>query len=418
MRSTLVLVLLLILGLQVSTVNAVAENLEQSRWLFKSSASECYRIPSVVSVGSTLVAVTERRLGTRNPLPEPSKATNLQDFDPRLCPDWGYIDLVARKSRDGGGSWDEQSTVVSHGTFLQPPFDMALVGNPTLVSAAGKLILLFNVSRSSGEYNGAKCSRKMRPETCGEIFSNQIWKIESHDLGVTWTSPELIDVPAKDTDMIRVGPGHGMKLSNGDLLVPGYPWMLKSADSGLTWTKAASTRDFPVRGNEMAAVETTSPGRIWALLRPTKKTAIANRDRYPFRLSAYSADYGNTYETVQIDQGFRSSLVEAGLVRYHDKIVASYPAASARQIEKGPEKETITDRRDMTLSIGSGDAKEWKHCRLTNGAAGYSDLAVAPGGLMLVYEGNISDKLKDDPRQGVLYRFVSDAFLRGCPSRE
>jgi len=386
------------------------------KWLFKSNFSECYRIPSLVSIGVNLIAVAERRHGTSESNPDQPSLAKKENFNSKKCMDWGYIDLVMRRSVDGGRSWNEQTSIVRYSNFLQSPFNMALAGNPTLLETKGKLILLFNVTRSSGEYNGAKCSTKQAPVTCGYYFSNQIWKIESSNLGSTWTSPELVDISTPVTDMVRVGPGHGIVLSNGDLLVPGYPWLLKSSDGGITWRKAATTRNSPLRGGETAAVE-IRPGHVWALLRPTKRTAIKNRSSYPFRLSASSFDFGDNYETIEVNKAFLSPLVQAGLTKYGDRIVASYPAASAEQTEKGPDNESIRDRRNLMLSISTDDAESWKRCDLTEGAAGYSDIAAMHGGLALIYEGNIDGTLKDDPRQGVIYRFVTDEFMATCISK-
>lgn len=385
-------------------------------WLFKSNSSECYRIPSLISVGKNLIAVVEMRRGTSKNNPDRHYSDKKENFNPRKCMDWGYIDLVMRRSTDGGHSWGKQSSIVSYSTFLRPPFNMVLAGNPTLLETKGKLILLFNITRSSGEYNGAKCSKKQAPLNCGDYFSNQIWKIESSNLGSTWTSPELIDISTSIRDMARVGPGHGIALSNGDLLFPGYPWIIKSSDGGITWRKAATTRNTSLRGSETAAVE-IRPGHVWALLRPTKRTAIKNSSYYPFRLSASSFDFGETYDTLEVNKNFLSPLVQAGLIKYGDRIVASYPAASAEQTEKGPARESIGDRRNLMLSISTDDAASWRHCGLTDGAAGYSDIAAMHGGLALIYEGNIDGALKDDSRQGVIYRFVTDEFIKTCISK-
>ena len=414
MKNALPVVLLILLTVQTALGK---EAPSAPKWLFKSDGEKCYRIPGVITTGTTLIAVAERRFGSVRPSAVPAARSDSVnedvDFNSAKCSDWGYVDIVGRRSNDGGKTWGEEQTLIDHRQFLSEPYEIALSGNPTPVDAGDRVLLLFVVSRSSTQYNGGDCAGGKPPGKCGEQYDYAIWMIESTDTFTTWTTPRRIDLSKSGSGAARVGPGHGIRLSNGELLMPGYPWLLKSGDGGQTWRTAAAARLSPLRGDETAVVE-LSPGTVWSTLRPNKKTAAENHARYPFRLSAYSSDWGETYESVEIDQNFHAPKVEAGAIRYRGDVVVSYPASGLPSSQRDPLKEKIEHRRNLTLAISSDNAKTWSHCQINSTSAGYSDMAETENGILLIYEGNAGHYLRDDTRQGIVYTTIPSSYIFSC----
>ena len=396
---------------------AKAEEVGPPEWLFKSTENYCYRIPTVISRGSKVVVAVERRWGTSRPdgslnfsgfLPE-----SVQEFSPNKCSDWGYVDVVARRSDDFGKTWQALDIVIPFQRFIKAPYKIALAGNPALVDNGKALILMFVVSRSSGTFNGGICARQERPSRCGEDYNYGIWKVESSDLGKTWSSPVEVALPPKDNGAARVGPGHGIRLSNGDLLMPGYPWLLKSRDGGNVWERAAGAQINELRGDETAIVE-LAPNKIWATVRPNKKTIADHIKQYPFRITALSNDGGESYHDVFLDQRFKSPRVEAGALKYRDRILVSYPESGLPSTARDPLMEKITDRKNLVVAVGDQNATNWRVCEIDSRNSGYSDIAEIDDGVLLVYEGVANSLLSDDNRQGIVYRSFNDRFLDSC----
>ena len=165
-----------------------------------------FRIPAVVQAqDGTLLAFAE---GRKN---------SLSDF--------GNIDLVVKRSYDGGLSWSALQIISSNG--------LNEAGNPSPVvdQATGKVILLFNKDHQTS------------------------WMTTSANSGVTWSGPVDITSQTKlaTWDGHHFGPGHGIQLLRGEnagrIVIPSNHNLLGqnlepdgreisliySDDSGSTW---------------------------------------------------------------------------------------------------------------------------------------------------------------------------------------
>ncbi|MFD3520220.1 exo-alpha-sialidase [Streptomyces sp. NPDC058653] len=172
---------------------------------------DTFRIPAVVTVkepGSgrdVLVAFAEgRRL---------SKA------------DHGDVDVVRRRSYDGGCTWSEARPVADSGqdTFGNPV--------PVAVGDSGRLVLL--TTRNGGDATeNAIMTGEAAPEDGRRVFVQA-----STDAGVTWSAPREITEQVKRSDWrwYATGPGHGVELTAGPhagRLVVGANHSVAPADGG------------------------------------------------------------------------------------------------------------------------------------------------------------------------------------------
>ena len=111
--------------------------------------------------------------------------------------DWSRMDILMKRSRDGGKSFDEP-TVLAVGTDIHPT-----VNNPVMVEDKnGRLHFLYCEDYS--------------------IRGGRVLRRYSDDDGVTWS--DVIDITAATQPELRnafaLGPGHGIRTPSGDLVIP------------------------------------------------------------------------------------------------------------------------------------------------------------------------------------------------------
>jgi sialidase-1 len=148
-----------------------------------------YRIPAVItSAKGTLLAFCEGRKNSKH--------------------DSGDIDLVLKRSTDGGRTWGQLQVVAD--------FDNDTIGNPcpVLDRTTGRiwLPLTSNPGENSNEENHTQCKPGVR----------DVWMCYSDDEGVTWSEPENITSATKREDWTwyATGPGNGIQLESGRMIIP------------------------------------------------------------------------------------------------------------------------------------------------------------------------------------------------------
>jgi sialidase-1 len=150
--------------------------------------------------------------------------------------DWGEIEIHLRRSTDGGRTWDAPRQIAHAGPRLaRNPVALAkksggpndqTVNNPVAIAdcVTGAVHLLY-------------CIEYMR-----------CFHLRSDDDGRTWSRPVEITAafdtfrPAYDWKVIATGPGHGIQLRTGRLLVP--VWLSTSKASPHGPTVAATIYDI------------------------------------------------------------------------------------------------------------------------------------------------------------------------------
>ncbi len=326
-----------------------------------------YRIPGIVVTSKgTVLAYCEARRNSRS--------------------DWGEIEVHLRRSTDGGNTWSAPQRIAHHGDRIRGTSgktaddEQQTVNNPVAI-----------VDRVSGSIEFLYCINYAR------CFS-----IRSLDDGVTWSDPVEITAafadfrPACNWKVLATGPGHGIQLRSGRLVVP--VWLayggvrdhhpsvtatIYSDDHGATWKAGEiaipDTAEFN-DPNETIAAE-LSDGRVLLVARsesaPNRKLLLTSRDG----ASGWTAPK------------FHPDLLEpicmAGLLAVPGRpgtLLFSNPATVGRDAEGRERPNSRGKRENLTIRMSRDDGATWPISRvLESGKSAYSDLAALPDGTILCF---------------------------------
>jgi len=287
----------------------------------------------------------------------------------------GDIDIVVRRSVDGGRTWSAQSVVADAGPNT--------LGAPCPVVDQTTGIIWLPFARNVGD------------DTEGEIVAgtgaaSQVWLTHSHDDGLTWAEP--IDISAQatrpDWTWYNAGPGTGLQLASGRLVVPSYHAVLKSGvyrvhslysdDHGRTWQIGGDLRD-----------ETTEPQvalqQDGSLYVNARNISPRNQQSVRPRVVGRSVDGGATWTDVHDDPTLADSSCEASLV-VHSGLAPGEKTVWAFANPPGP------GRRGLTLRLSYDEGRSWPVGKLIEpGPSEYSALVRLPDGAIgLMYERDIT----------------------------
>jgi sialidase-1 len=195
-----------------------------------------------------------------------------------------------------------------------------------------------------------------------------LYVMSSTDAGLTWSEPrsvsEELGLPAGT--YCHNGPGNGIQLSGGRLIVPtqiDLARVLYSDDHGQTWVLGE-----PIgKGSEPQVFE-RADGAVCANLR-------AGRGAH--RIVTCSQDGGQTWGKWGYDPSLIDAGTQASVLRYStqgsgawNRLLFSNPGAGARG--------------DLTIRLSYDEGETWPVAKLVyEGAAGYSQLAVLSDGTIL-----------------------------------
>lgn len=305
-----------------------------------------FRIPAALQVpGGALLAFAEGRRDS--------------------AADDGNIDLVLRRSLDGGCTWQPLQVVADAGADT--------VGNPVPVvdPRSGDVVLL------SCRTLGGATERQVRSGAV-PAYVRRVFLQRSTDGGASWSPQRDITDTVKPGDWrwYATGPGHGVALRHGHrrgrLLAPanhssavtgkGGAHALYSDDGGLSWRIGYRSG---VPDEALALSETTLAelpgGRIYVNARAHDAVSGSNR------AAAYSGDGGLT-----LSSAFRPQPQLTGPV-VQASVLQSGTAGTGPLLYSGP-ADPVGRRRMRVWASRDGGASWRPLWTVSDAPAGYSDL--------------------------------------------
>jgi sialidase-1 len=308
-----------------------------------------YRIPGIiVSTKGTLLAYCEARRPPGG--------------------DWSHLDVMLRRSADGGKTWDGPTLIAGE--------SKATTNNPVMIPDAktGAIHFLHCVDYARCFYS--------RSDNDGKTFSKEVeitGAFEAFHKEYAWT-------------VIATGPGHGIQLKSGRLVVP--VWLalkhehhpsvtasIYSDDHGATWQagQIIPGKEKIPDMNETTAVQ-LEDGRVMFNIRSPAKEAR--------RAVSISPDGASGWTMPAFDEALYEPVCFASIVGFHDAsaqfhILFSNPDSRA-DVQPGKRGQ----RKNLTIRLSDDQAKTWRAARVLDpGPSGYSDLAVGPdGSIYCLYE--------------------------------
>ena len=305
-----------------------------------------YRIPAlIVSNAGTLLAFVEaRRSGSG---------------------DTGDIDLVVRRSTDGGDSWGEIITVWDDG--------INTCGNPAPVvdQKTGRIWLPMTWNHGSDHERDIISGTSHEPRRPYITYSD--------DDGQTWSQArELPELRQPHWGWYATGPGNAIQMTEGKfagrIVVPANhsdtqsdkdhyyrSHVFYSDDGGMSWNLGGTAGPAT---NESTVVE-LSDG---SLLLNMRSYAGVHR-----RAVSISTDGGESWSTPVLDEGLIEPVCQASMVR-DDR--SKPPSKNGRLLFANP---ASTKRERLTLRVSSDGGMSWdKEILVYPGSAAYSSIAVLP----------------------------------------
>jgi sialidase-1 len=348
-------------------------------WSAGDDGVHTYRIPALlVAANGDLLAFAEARQGSGG--------------------DSGDIDLVMKRSVDGGRSWSPSVLVWDDGPNT--------CGNPCPVvdARSGEILLLATRNLGQDHESEIIAQTSAGPRT--------VWLLRSSDHGQSWSAPEDISATTKlpNWTWYATGPGAGIQVQRGAhagrLVIPCdhieaenkryYSHVIFSDDGGASWQLGGSSPRDQVNECELAELE---DGRLLLNMRNYDRTEGT-------RQQAWSSDGGSSWQ----DQRHVAELIEpicqASLRRY------SWAKSGQAGMLLFSNPASREGRTRMSLRASFDDGATWPgQALLDAGPAAYSCLQVlADGSVVCLYEAG--------PYREIRAHRISARELRGAMRRD
>ncbi len=342
---------------------------QEMRYVFEQGQEgyACFRIPAVVMTaeGDLLAFAEGRKNG---------------------CSDTGSIDLVMKRSEDGGKSWSPLQ-VIWHD-------EGNTCGNPAplVEQQSGDILLL--ATWNLGEDHESEIIAQTSTDT------RRVYLLRSTDAGRSWRNPQEItsDVKQPDWTWYATGPGSGIQLQQGPhagrLMVACdhieadtkkyFSHVIYSDDQGKSWQLGGTTPRDQVNESEVVQL---ADGRLLLNMR--------NYDREQrTRQLAYSEDSGQSWTDMRHAPDLIEPICQGAMLRMDTKeasyILFANPASRDARV-------------NMTVKASKDSWKSWQLLKQIHaGPSAYSDLVqINEQQLGLLYEAG-----QESPYEGIAWEAI------------
>ncbi len=317
----------------------------------------CYRIPAIVALpdGDLLAFAEGRKLN---------------------CADFGDVDIVMKRSRDGGRTWSPLSVIADNGD-LQAGNCAPVVDLTDPAFPQGRIFLFYNTGTASE--NSVRQGNGIR----------EAWYMASSDQGSTWGRPVNITTQvhrpnqpavnsaycfAEDWRAFANTPGHAIQFRHGayrgriyvaanhssgnmqDRYADGRSFGYYSDDHGQTFRMAT---DLSIVGSNEATAAETASGGVYLNARNQGGTPRC-------RIAAFSSDGGHSWDTAYFDPRLPDPVCEGSVLTFsrggEEWLLLANPSSAS-------------ERKDLTLRLSRDGGLTWPGAiLLVPGDAAYSDL--------------------------------------------
>ncbi len=352
-----------------------------------------YRIPGIVATSrGTLLAYCEARKSLEG--------------------DWGTIDIMMRRSADGAKTWEKQRKIVNiEGKVTQNA--VALKQNLT---REGEITINNPVAIVDGQIDAVHFLYCVEYARCYYMRSDDDGRSFTKAVDITRTFEKFRG--EYDWKVLATGPGHGIQLKNGRLLVP--VWLstgtgghahrpscvsvVYSDDNGRTWRRGqiVVADPNPVNPSETVAVQ-LADGRVMLNIRHESKPR--------FRGVSISGDGATGWSKFVYHEQLPEPVCMASIVRLSER-----PRHKKNRILfANPHNPDDRRRKNVTVKLSYDEGETWPVARSVEpGISGYSDLAVGEDGLAYCfYERGSVDTSHYRPAQLTVGRFNLEWLTSG-----
>jgi Neuraminidase (sialidase) len=351
--------------LPVGTVGSAEPFLQKTDLFVAGTAGYAtYRIPGIVVTSrGTLLAYCEARKSLQG--------------------DWGTIDIMMRRSLDGGKTWEKQQKIVNiKGDVTQNP--VALKQN---LAKEGEITINNPVAITDRQTNAVHFLYCVEYARC--------YYMRSEDDGKTFTEP--VDITGTfekfhneyDWKVLATGPGHGIQLKNGRLLVslwlstgtgghahrPSCVSVIYSDDNGRSWQRGqiVVAHPNPINPSETVAVQ-LQDGRVMLNIRHESKPRL--------RGISISPDGATGWSKMIFHEQLPETVCMGSIIRFTEQPTQK----KNRIVFANPHNPDNRLRKNVTAKLSYDEGKTWPVARsIEPGISGYSDLAVGPNGFVYCF---------------------------------
>ena len=359
------------LNLIFSLLIPFVSHTNELKYIFKSGSEgyNTFRIPSIITTDSGVVlAFAEGRKNSSS--------------------DSGDIDLVLKRSIDGGKTWSDLIVIRDDSTNV--------CGNPSPVidRKTGKIFLLSTWNR--GDDTESEIINMTSVDT------RRVYIMNSIDEGLSWSKPiEITDkVKKPNWTWYATGPVHGIQIREGSkkgrMIIPCdhieantkkyYSHIIYSDDGGSSWNIGGTTPQDQV--NECSVAE-IGKGKLILNMRNYDRTQMN-------RKISISNDYGESWGDIYDDKALVEPICQASILRYSFKGFGRNDLLFINPADKNK-------RLNMTLRLSNDLGRTWKgEFLLHEGPSAYSDITKLRNGNV----GCLFEAGKNSPYEGIVYREV------------